>query len=102
MHSQWLEARADLMKRNYLITVTGKVQGVFYRASAQQKAIELDLTGFAQNQPDGSVLIEAEGEEANLNQLVAWCKTGPPRAVVTDVHVEISTIKHYSEFSIKR
>jgi acylphosphatase len=90
------------MKRNYLITVTGKVQGVFYRASAQQKAIELNLTGFAQNQPNGSVLIEAEGEEDNLDQLVAWCKTGPPRAHVSHVEVAEGDIKNYAEFSVRR
>jgi acylphosphatase len=90
------------MKQHYTLCITGKVQGVFYRATAQQKAQELNLTGFAQNQPDGSVLIEAEGEEANLEQFVAWCKVGPPRAVVNEVQLLVSSLRHYSDFEIKR
>ncbi|MBK7888769.1 MAG: acylphosphatase [Bacteroidetes bacterium] len=48
------------------IIVTGKVQGVFFRQSALSKALDLKLRGFVMNQPDGSVLIEAIGEEENI------------------------------------
>lgn len=75
------------------ITVTGKVQGVFFRASAKETAESLNLTGFAQNQPDGTVYIEAEGDEDSLTKFVVWCKQGPARAAVTGVAVEQGLIK---------
>jgi acylphosphatase len=69
----------------YKINVKGKVQGVFYRSSTQAKAKELGLSGWVQNKEDGSVLIEAEGEEQKLQKLVEWCRQGPGAAVVNDV-----------------
>lgn len=62
------------------IRVSGKVQGVFFRESAKQMADELGLTGFVRNEPNGSVYIEAEGEEASIEKFVAWCKEGPEHA----------------------
>lgn len=84
------------------ITVTGRVQGVFYRASAKDAAVQLMLKGFAQNQPDGSVYIEVEGDEENLNSFIAWCKHGPPRASVSNVVVEETGIKKFQRFEIRR
>lgn len=69
----------------YKINVKGKVQGVFYRSSTQAKAKELGLNGWVQNEEDGSVLIEAEGEEQKLQRLVEWCRQGPGAAIVNDV-----------------
>jgi acylphosphatase len=86
---------------HYSILITGKVQGVFYRASARQKAEELSIKGFAQNLPNGNVLIEAEGEEEQLKKLVAWCSQGPPRAHVKEVKVEAGTVTGFLSFSIK-
>lgn len=84
------------------ITVTGKVQGVFYRASARDTAERLNVTGFAQNQPDGSVYIEAEGDEENLKQFTDWCQHGPPRASVYGVNVSETELKNFQRFDIKR
>lgn len=84
------------------ITVTGKVQGVFYRASARDVAERLNVTGFAQNQPDGSVYIEAEGDEENLKQFIDWCQHGPPRASVYGVNVSATELKNFQRFDIKR
>ena len=81
--------------------MTGKVQGVFYRASARSKAESLKITGFAQNQRDGSVLIEAEAEEAALQEFVAWCRKGPSNAVVKDVSVTEKENVGYLSFSVK-
>jgi acylphosphatase len=75
------------MTEQRIIHVTGNVQGVTYRASAQRLARQLGLTGFAENQADGSVLIIAEGSAAALDQLIAWCHVGPPRARVERVDV---------------
>lgn len=70
--------------------ITGKVQGVFYRGSARQKAAELGLTGWIKNRSDGSVLLRATGSAAALAALEAWCKEGPPGAQV--LHVEINEL----------
>ncbi len=70
------------------LRIVGRVQGVFYRASARAKARELGLAGHARNLHDGAVEIVAEGEEASLERLVAWCRVGPPTARVTRVEVK--------------
>jgi len=67
------------------ITVSGKVQGVYFRAHAQSQAQKLGLHGFARNEPDGSVYIEVAGEEKALEAFVAWCHQGSPEAVVEQV-----------------
>lgn len=71
--------------------IIGRVQGVFYRASARAKARELGLAGYARNLHDGAVKIVAEGEEGSLERLVAWCRVGPPAARVTRVEVTRAT-----------
>lgn len=67
------------------IIVTGKVQGVFFRASALERAQGLNLTGWVKNLPDGSVELLAEGTRYALEDLITWCKSGPPEAEVQDV-----------------
>ncbi|HRW99480.1 MAG TPA: acylphosphatase [Cyclobacteriaceae bacterium] len=84
------------------IRVTGKVQGVFYRASTRDKARSLGLCGFVKNEDDGSVYIEAEGDKEKLDQFVNWCKQGPPNARVDKVEVAEREIKNFSQFEIKR
>lgn len=80
------------MKR-YAISVTGKVQGVFFRDTTQRVASRLGLTGFVRNQPDGSVYIEAEGDENSLQQLLTWCQDGPQHAAVENVsHSELRPV----------
>ncbi len=70
------------------VVVRGRVQGVWFRASAEREAAGRRVGGFARNQRDGSVLLELEGEEAGVDAMVAWCRVGPPRAEVTAVEVE--------------
>ncbi len=67
------------------INVTGKVQGVYFRASTKQKADELGLKGTVTNLPNGSVQIEVVGETQPINQLIEWCHQGPERAKVKEV-----------------
>jgi acylphosphatase len=69
------------------LTVTGRVQGVSYRARAQEKARALGVTGYARNLPDGTVDILAEGETAWLEEFIAWCRKGPAFAKVSHVAV---------------
>ncbi|MCA8948980.1 MAG: acylphosphatase [Planctomycetes bacterium] len=58
--------------------VTGRVQGVGFRASARDAAARLGVAGFVRNRDDGAVEGEAEGDEATLAQFVAWLRQGPP------------------------
>ncbi|WKZ59106.1 MAG: acylphosphatase [Cyclobacteriaceae bacterium] len=85
------------------ILVRGKVQGVFYRASTVTKAQQLGVNGFVRNESDGSVYIEAEGDEGKINELIAWCRIGPPRARVDEVLVETySTLGSFTDFRVSR
>ena len=86
----------------YRIKVKGKVQGVFYRASTQAKAKELSLNGWVANENDGSVLIEAEGEEQKLGKLLEWCRQGPGAAVVNEVEFEEVEPQAVAGFEIRR
>ncbi|MDH3980292.1 MAG: acylphosphatase [Gammaproteobacteria bacterium] len=65
--------------------VSGRVQGVFFRASAQQQAAKLGLDGHARNLSDGRVEVLACGDSAQLDALCGWLQTGPPQAQVSDV-----------------
>ena len=79
------------------ILIHGRVQGVFFRAKAQQKAQELGLTGWVRNNSDGSVELVAEGEDVKVDSMVEWCHEGPSRAVVR--HVSVDMEPHSGEFS---
>lgn len=81
------ETRRHAMIEQRTISVFGHVQGVNLRSSARAVAERLRITGFARNQPDGSVRIWAEGRAAALDELVAWCRIGPPSARVDRVVV---------------
>lgn len=65
--------------------VSGKVQGVFFRASAREEALRLGLRGWAKNLPDGRVEVIAAGDGAALEDLAAWLREGPPMARVEDL-----------------
>ena len=84
------------------IYVKGKVQGVFFRASTKEKADALGVKGTIQNNADGSVTIEAEGEDQHLEQFVSWCRTGPRLARVDLCEVKEESLKDYINFSIVR
>ncbi len=71
------------------IVVKGRVQGVFFRASAQQEGLQLGLTGEVRNLPDGSVEAIVEGEKRAVDDFVDWCRRGPPSAEVEDVQVKL-------------
>ena len=68
--------------------VSGKVQGVFYRASTAEQARRLDLTGYAKNLPDGRVEVLTCGEEGKVDELIDWLWKGPPAAKVQSVDVQ--------------
>lgn len=69
------------------VLISGHVQGVFYRASAQRQAQAYGLRGWVCNLPDGRVEAVFEGDQAVVERMLAWCRSGPPNAYVTDVDV---------------
>ncbi|MHA7059863.1 acylphosphatase [Aquimarina sp. M1] len=88
------------MIRHYNILVKGKVQGVWYRKSTWEKATELRVKGTVKNQSDGSVYIEAEGEEHQLKNFLKWCADGPQFAEVSDVSYKEADTVQYQHFEI--
>ena len=65
------------------IIIHGKVHGVYFRASAKTKALELSLTGWVRNLSNGTVEVHAEGNRDSLDKLIKWCQKGPPLANVS-------------------
>lgn len=88
------------MIKHLNIKVYGQVQGVFFRATAKEQADSFSLTGFARNELGGSVYIEAEGEEIQLDKFLTWCKKGPSLAEVEKVEVTDDKLKNFTEFLI--
>lgn len=89
-------------KENWEVIVSGKVQGVFYRASARDRARELGLNGFVRNDPEGSVFIEVEGGQPAINQFIEWCKRGPRNAKVEELTAKKGVFKGFKDFEIRR
>jgi acylphosphatase len=81
--------------------VEGIVQGVGFRWAVRAKANQLGVSGFARNEDDESVTIEAEADEAALELFRAWCEQGPVTARVDRVTVESGTVHGYSGFEIR-
>lgn len=82
------------------IIITGKVQGVFFRAMSKAVADQLGIKGTARNRPDGTVLIEAEGDDFSLELFLEFCHKGSDRAVVENVSVSEGELKNYRNFEI--
>jgi acylphosphatase len=90
------------MNRCRRYVVSGRVQGVFYRASTETTARRLDLTGWVRNLPDGRVELVACGEEAKLGELEQWLWQGPPHARVEQVTILDVEVQAFAGFSMRR
>lgn len=80
--------------------VSGRVQGVWYRAYTRDQALGLGVTGHARNLADGRVEVVACGEESAVNRLCEWLHEGPPRAQVQDVHCEPIAPQNPADFTM--
>ncbi|MBN9383171.1 MAG: acylphosphatase [Chitinophagaceae bacterium] len=78
------------------LLIKGKVQGVYYRASAKEVAERLHLTGWVKNTREGHVEALANGKEEDLRRFVEWCRKGPERAIVSDI-IELAKITDEEE-----
>ena len=72
------------MRRVHL-SISGRVQGVYFRQSTKDRAIEYGVSGWVRNRSDGTVEIVAEGSSNAINRLVSWCLTGPEMALVEGI-----------------
>ena len=88
------------MLKHLDIKVTGAVQGVLFRHSAKQQAELRGITGMVKNMPDGSIYLEAEGEEEMLKYLLIWCQRGSENSKVQEVTSAEGPLKKYSDFRI--
>ena len=79
--------------------VAGRVQGVFFRASAREQGQRLGLTGYARNLPDGRLEVLACGAPDAVGQLREWLRTGPPMAEVTGVACEPVQFQSFAGFA---
>ncbi|MEM4258029.1 MAG: acylphosphatase [Candidatus Thermoplasmatota archaeon] len=85
------------------VMISGKVQGVWFRASTKQKADQLGVTGWVRNTEDGCVEAVFSGDKTKVEEMIAWCYQGPPDAQVTRVDVTHTSSKEvFTEFTIKR
>lgn len=82
------------------LTIVGKVQGVYYRASTKEKAQSLGLSGFVKNKLNGNVYIECTGATQKIQEFIEWCWDGPQMAVVENVIVLDLMEFHKGSFKI--
>lgn len=89
------------MQRVHL-KISGRVQGVFFRANTQKEAIRLGLKGWVRNTEDGGVETVAQGTREKLEAFIAWCRKGPPSAMVDNVQVGWEEAQEtFSGFSVR-
>ena len=88
------------MKKVIHIRVHGRVQGVGFRYHTRAKALEYGIAGFVKNLPDGSVYIEAEGEEAPLEMFILWVSKGPSWAHVNKTDTTTAPLSGFENFEI--
>ncbi len=89
------------MKRMQVI-VSGRVQGVFFRAYTEKAAVSFNLTGWVRNLPDGRVEILVEGKDADVDAMLTWCRKGSPSSNVTGTEIsEEPFAGEFSRFSIR-
>ncbi|MBI2088928.1 MAG: acylphosphatase [Deltaproteobacteria bacterium] len=85
------------------LIIEGRVQGVFFRATAAAEANRLGVKGWVRNCPDGAVEVLAEGERKRLDDLIAWCRHGPPGAHVHNVTLRWENCRgEFRDFRISR
>ena len=83
------------------LRITGRVQGVFYRAWTRDQARGLGLAGWARNCPDGSVEAHVEGDESAVSEMIERMRQGPPAARVENVEVQETAPDGFDRFEVR-
>ncbi|MEQ9302141.1 MAG: acylphosphatase [Cyclobacteriaceae bacterium] len=84
-----------------LIEVSGRVQGVFFRASTKEFCDRLGIVGWVKNLPTGNVLIHAQGPIEQISKLKDWCRQGPPLSKVSEVLDQNTKMGAFKDFEIR-
>ncbi len=87
--------------KHFNIKVFGRVQKVGFRFNTKRKADRLNIKGFVKNKSDGSVYIEAEGDQESLEKFISWVKKGPLFSKVKRIEKEKDKVKNFEKFNIK-
>lgn len=74
---------------------------MYYRQSTKRKASELNITGYVKNEADGTVLIVASGSATQLDELINWCRQGPPAAIVKDIMIKEIPFGSFDRFTTR-
>ncbi|CAN5618217.1 acylphosphatase [soil metagenome] len=89
--------------RQVRLVVSGKVQGVFYRKFTRQMAMSLNVSGYVQNQKDGSVFVKACGAADQIQKLIDWCSKGPAAAIISKIDIEeLPVTNEFFTFEVRR
>jgi acylphosphatase len=90
------------MQKRIHLFISGRVQGVFFRAETQNQAQRLNLKGWVRNLRDGRVEVLLEGDEDNVNRMIAWCHKGPALSIIEKVdYIEELFKDEFDDFEIK-
>jgi acylphosphatase len=84
------------------LIIKGKVQGVFFRASAKDVADDIGVKGWVKNTEEGDVEVMGTGTDEQIQAFIQWCKTGPRRAVVTGVEITYVDQANFKSFDVIR
>jgi len=88
------------MKKHINITIMGRVHGVGFRFSCMEAAYRIGIKGIVRNKSNGSVYVEAEGEEDKLTKFREWCRKGPLWSKIYKIDEEDGELKNYKTFEI--
>jgi len=88
--------------RSVHLIVKGKVQGVYYRASAKSQVERLGIAGCVKNTHEGDVEIMATGDDHAISEFIYWCRMGPPQAAVSAIEIAEIELRIFNEFTISR
>ncbi len=84
------------------LVITGRVQGVFFRAETKKTADRLGINGYVKNLSDGSVEAVIKGDPASVSQMIEWCQKGPAISKVQSVKTEeISSVSNFNTFDVR-
>jgi acylphosphatase len=83
------------------IQIFGRVQGVGFRYSARLAARNYGIKGYVRNMSDGSVYLEVEGSEDNVNKFINWCRVGPDFAYIDRINIVDASLRNYESFEVR-
>jgi acylphosphatase len=89
------------MKKKVHVLISGRVQGVWFRASTRNQALQLGIKGWVKNTSDEKVEAVFEGEEDKIKKMILWCKSGPKHAHVTNIKINHDeSLEDFKKFNI--